>query len=270
MRILKVHHTRLSPTNANGVFSLFCSTLVRGTASETADAENSTWSVPAEPFRLDSTSAAKELVQTLGHEQRRHLLTALHECSSLSPKGTSEDAVADQIFNRVDKQYPRGLLDRAEFIQALRAHKLREEQDKYFKARLPVPAARLFTLAIATGVPYIGFGFLDNFIMISAGESIEHAFGLTLGLSIMAAAALGNMVSDVAGVCFAENIESAARKVFGLRSPKLSRYQQTMAPVRVARTLGAVIGVCVGCILGMVPLIWFDQKHTEKQSSPDE
>lgn len=32
----------------------------------------------------------------------------------------------------------------------------------------------------------------------------------------------------------------------------------------VARTLGSVIGVCIGCILGMLPLMWFDLAYTEK------
>lgn len=126
-----------------------------------------------ESIRLDSTLAAKKLVRSLGLEQKRHLLTALHECASLAPKAASDDAMADQIFNRVDKQYPRGLLDRAEFIQALRAHRLKEENDKYLRARLPVPGSRLITLAVATGVPYIGFGFLDNFIMVSQSESVR-------------------------------------------------------------------------------------------------
>ena len=38
---------------------------------------------------------------------------------------------------------------------------------------------------------YSGFGFLDNLIMIMAGEYIDLTLGATLGISTMAAAALG-------------------------------------------------------------------------------
>jgi hypothetical protein len=43
----------------------------------------------------------------------------------------------------------------------------------------------------------LGFGFLDNFIMIVAGEYIDLTLGVTLGISTMAAAALGKLVSAV-------------------------------------------------------------------------
>ena len=58
----------------------------------------------------------------------------------------------------------------------------------------------LYRLAIQQGLPFVGFGFLDNFIMIVAGESIETFFGTTLVISTMAAAALGNTLSDVFGI----------------------------------------------------------------------
>lgn len=33
-------------------------------------------------------------------------------------------------------------------------------------------------------LPFIGFGFLDNFIMIVAGDYIDETFGITLGISV--------------------------------------------------------------------------------------
>jgi Transmembrane protein 65 len=44
------------------------------------------------------------------------------------------------------------------------------------------------------------FGTCDNAILILAGEYIDLTLGVTMGISTMAAAALGNLVSDVAGV----------------------------------------------------------------------
>ena len=61
-------------------------------------------------------------------------------------------------------------------------------------------SAELWRLAIQQGLPFVGFGFLDNFIMIVAGESIETFLGASLVISTMAAAALGNTLSDVFGI----------------------------------------------------------------------
>lgn len=44
-------------------------------------------------------------------------------------------------------------------------------------------------------------------LQILAGEEIEKAFGLALGLSTMAAAAMGNTFSDIAGIWMAGTIE---------------------------------------------------------------
>ena len=68
-------------------------------------------------------------------------------------------------------------------------------------------AGALTALAVAAGVPLIAFGFTDNFIMLIAGEEIDAAFGARLGLSTLAAAGLGNLVSDVAGLALAERLE---------------------------------------------------------------
>ena len=40
-----------------------------------------------------------------------------------------------------------------------------------------------------------------------AGEEIDETFGVKFGLSTLASAGLGNLVSDVAGIGFAEQIE---------------------------------------------------------------
>lgn len=72
---------------------------------------------------------------------------------------------------------------------------------------------QLFLVALNAGAPFIGFGFLDNAIMILAGNEIEVYFGASLGISAMAAAALGNTISDMAGIQAGGIIESASTKV---------------------------------------------------------
>ena len=45
--------------------------------------------------------------------------------------------------------------------------------------------AELRQLAYHNSLPFIGFGFLDNFIMIVAGEYIDLTLGAKLGISTM-------------------------------------------------------------------------------------
>jgi hypothetical protein len=63
------------------------------------------------------------------------------------------------------------------------------------------------------GLPYVGFGFMDNAIMIIAGDYIDHTFGLAFGVSTMFAAGLGNTVSDVMGVGTSGWVESVAERM---------------------------------------------------------
>lgn len=58
---------------------------------------------------------------------------------------------------------------------------------------------QLSVVCLQCGLPFIGFGFVDNFLMIIAGDFIESSIGMFIPISTMAAAGLGNAVSDVAG-----------------------------------------------------------------------
>lgn len=85
----------------------------------------------------------------------------------------------------------------------------------------------------------------------------------------MAAAALGNTVSDVAGIASAWYVELFAEKI-GLREPALTAAQMASGGIRWASNLGRALGVIVGCLLGMLPL-WFlpspEEKNKERESA---
>ena len=110
-------------------------------------------------------------------------------------------------------------------------------------------------LAFHQGIPFVGFGFLDNFIMILAGDYIDHNIGVTLGITTMAAAALGNTLSDLFGIGSAWYVESFAARL-GAKPPELTRVQLHMTRSRVAANSGRALGVVLGCIIGMIPLIF--------------
>ena len=75
------------------------------------------------------------------------------------------------------------------------------------------------------------------------------------GISTMAAAALGNTISDVAGVGSAQFVETFAAKL-GVPSPNLDQKQMTLSSVVWSINIGRAIGVTIGCLLGMIPLVF--------------
>ncbi|XP_036367103.1 transmembrane protein 65-like isoform X2 [Octopus sinensis] len=92
-------------------------------------------------------------------------------------------------------------------------------------------SSQIRMLFIHNALPFVGFGFLDNVLMIVAGEYIDATFGSLLGISTMAAAGLGNMVSDVAGIGSAWYVEVLAVRV-GFHMPTLTPQQVDMRKTR--------------------------------------
>mmetsp|Transcript_17780 Transcript_17780/g.51918 ORF Transcript_17780/g.51918 Transcript_17780/m.51918 type:complete len:443 (-) Transcript_17780:136-1464(-) len=126
--------------------------------------------------------------------------------------------------------------------------------------REEVPSSsQLARLALVTGVPFVGFGIADNGIMILAGDAIDSTIGVTLGLSTLAAAGLGNLLSDVVGIGAGDVIERFCYRM-GLREPPLSAAQQTMNRTRHVKTGASVLGIAVGCIIGMFPLLFLSDR----------
>jgi len=123
-------------------------------------------------------------------------------------------------------------------------------------------------LAIHQSLPFIGFGFLDNFIMIVAGEYIDASIGASLAISTMAAAALGNTLSDVFGVGSAWYVEASARRL-GMNPPNLTEEQLDSKSARIAGNGGRALGVAIGCVLGMFPLLFYNAA-SEKEEEANE
>ncbi|XP_056142158.1 transmembrane protein 65-like [Lampris incognitus] len=132
----------------------------------------------------------------------------------------------------------------------------------------PPTTAQLRYVLLHNAIPFIGFGFLDNAIMIVAGTQIELSIGVILGISTMAAAALGNLVSDLAGLGLAGYVEALACRL-GMQIPDLSPKQVDMWQTRVSSHTGKAIGVGIGCILGMFPLLFFKDDEDKKEGKKE-
>ena len=118
-------------------------------------------------------------------------------------------------------------------------------------------------------MPFIAFGFVDNTVLIYAGEAIDASVGVTFGISSLAAAAMGQIFSDTSGVLFGSSIENAALRL-GFRLPRLLPEQLILQSVTLASTSGKVLGVITGCCLGLVNLFFVDTLSVEKKKEEKE
>ncbi|EFO24756.1 hypothetical protein LOAG_03727 [Loa loa] len=122
-----------------------------------------------------------------------------------------------------------------------------------------------YQLFLVNSIPFIGFGFLDNAIMLVAGGYIDKTIGTWFALSTMAAAALGNTVSDAAGVGLAHYVGIIVSKC-GIKHPVLNSEQLESSFVRAVANLGRGIGLIAGCLIGMFPLLFFDSTSSKTKS----
>lgn len=109
----------------------------------------------------------------------------------------------------------------------------------------------------------VGFGMMDNFVMIQAGDLIDNTIGVSLGLATLTAAASGQIISDFSGVCFGGVIESVASKL-GLPKSGLSAEQLSSRNVKIVSVSGAALGVVLGCCIGMTSLLFMDLEKADR------
>lgn len=139
---------------------------------------------------------------------------------------------------------------------------------------VPEPTKQqLRIVALHQAIPFVGFGFMDNSILLLSGEAIDMYLGVKLGISTMCAAALGNIISDLAGVALGTMIEDAvvkwSKKIEQITNgrirlppmPKLTYEQRNLRSVRFSTQMGCAIGLTIGCVLGMFPLLFFPDVH---------
>jgi hypothetical protein len=108
----------------------------------------------------------------------------------------------------------------------------------------------------------VGFGFMDNFVMIQAGSYIDSTLGVQFGLTTMTAAAMGQVVSDVSGVLFGGTLDRMMSP--WVKPANLTAAQQRLALVPRLRLAGAVVGVIVGCCLGASSLLFVPGDESQK------
>lgn len=123
---------------------------------------------------------------------------------------------------------------------------------------------QLRIIGVYSAVPMVGFGFMDNFIMIQAGDLIDSTIGVTFGLATLTSAAFGQVISDVVGVTSSGAVEALVVRL-GLPVPDLSLEQRQTPFIKFVVTCSAALGIVVGCLLGMTCLLFKDLKAIERE-----
>ncbi|XP_043673756.1 uncharacterized protein LOC122631758 isoform X2 [Vespula pensylvanica] len=205
---------------------------------------------------------ANILAGKLSPEERNILMTALSKYKSMDDKALYEGIRWRSKLGRPTKLPTLGDVDPTGSYCPLPEDWLLHKSAIVFLHSLWIlifendarPSNRiLLKVAFINSIPFIAFGFLDNAIMIVAGDYIEIFLSNKFPISTMAAAALGNTVSDIIGIGSTNWVESLVEKV-GIKRPYLSNAQSKLRRTRMAVNLGRVVGITIGCLVGMITI----------------
>jgi len=112
---------------------------------------------------------------------------------------------------------------------------------------------------LQSALPMVGFGFMDQTIMIHSGHAIDCSIGVYLGLSTLAAAAVGQCVANTGALLFGESIPQLLNRFFKVMEPiPLSPAQQALPIVKRTRFSGTFLGILLGGVLGLANLLFID------------
>ncbi|KAH9584249.1 Transmembrane protein 65 [Trypanosoma melophagium] len=114
----------------------------------------------------------------------------------------------------------------------------------------PIPWRLWHHIAWSAAVPFMAFGFIDNVIFVTVGNTIDQCVARTFGLSTMAAAALGGVVSGTAGI----QLHGLAERL--AQAPPLTTGERQSPAYHSARRMGSTVGLMLGLLLGMTPLLF--------------
>ncbi|XP_074001955.1 transmembrane protein 65 isoform X2 [Numenius arquata] len=169
---------------------------------------------------LNTAQGARDFIYSLHSTERSCLLRELHRFESIAIAQAS--------------RYPKPLIPLEQPAKEVVSPETTSTFEKLEVA--PPSPGQLRHVFFHNALPFVGFGFLDNAIMIAAGTQIELSIGVVLGISTMAAAALGNLVSDLAGLGLAGYVEALASRL-GLSIPDLTPKQADMWQTRLSAHL---------------------------------
>ena len=116
---------------------------------------------------------------------------------------------------------------------------------------------KLFRESITAGTKSFIFGFIDQGIMVAAGDEMDDQVKILLGLTgataTMVAAGIGNAISDAFGEGCSFSIEKKLEKM-GLSNHMLTPEEEQMKCFKIVRKWSPVVGIFLGCSVGLIVL----------------
>ena len=151
------------------------------------------------------------------------------------------------------------------------AEALIESAESVVGKTMPPKIRNWFLRFVSKFIGSFVFGFIDNFIMVIAGSEIDAQLGGVAGAMVgsaaapMMAAGLGNAVSDAVGELASNSIEGAMDKI-GLNPEAVTDEEVAAGPtwMRFLDKQASVIGIVLGCLVGLFPLFLEEELENEK------
>lgn len=128
-----------------------------------------------------------------------------------------------------------------------------------------IPWSVYLKLLLAAGAPFMAFGSLDNATLVLAGDAVDRYLGGAWGLSDMASAAVGGVVSGVAGI----QVHGLAGRWVRAAPPALTAAQQRSKSFLKSERIGNAAGMVLGLIIGMTPLFFVGDNEIEEEVKED-
>ena len=199
-----------------------------------------------------------------------HSSSKVRMSSNKSPNDVSIASSAKDISIMFNIEKDKGieiarLLSSSAKEELSKARKLLEQRSSLSFSKVDEPSRYDLKIhALTSGIPFIGFGIMDNAILIWAGDIIDTKLGVLFSISTLCAAAIGNIISDIAGVGLGAYIEDFCATKLRLPKVNLTNAQRNLRSVRFAGQIGNMIGLTIGCIIGMFPLLLIDTEEVQQ------
>lgn len=224
------------------------------------------------PYRIGRSTAhrhrGKDAVASVVKQFHALTLDQRNRAVNRVLKGSSAaEEDIEQLFKQADKDRD-GLLSQQEFRAFFASRfSLRTFRASPVNTSLERPTNQQLKLVmVASAIPFVGFGFVDNMMMLAVGDMIEDHFHATYHLSMLCAAALGNTVADVVGLSLGGIIETFARRI-GIPDPQLSKAQANMSITHWCNFFASAGGITIGCLLGMFPLLFMNHSDDDDEKA---
>ncbi|CRG98736.1 GAF domain-related protein, putative [Plasmodium relictum] len=120
---------------------------------------------------------------------------------------------------------------------------------------------KVLNIIFCSSIPMIGFGFMDQFIMIRLGDIFDASIGVSFGISTLCAASFGQLCSDTFGIFFGY-VLNYLLQTYKVIEP--AKYDIKNKVYQYCTLIGSVLGILLGCSIGMLQLIFIDTSKSER------